>query len=211
MCCAAGASAQEREATGRYTHDGFYLRMSLGLNLGALSRSVEAEVSDVVGYESDSDISGGGLGLELTIGGTPATGFVVAGTWLGAGILDAVIERDDGSELELEEPLNFAMIGITLDGYVRPKAGFHLGGTLGPGVAGARLPEDSLFDYIGGWGWAIALHMGYDWWIGEEWSLGVLGRLIGARLSGEDEEEEITASEDDTYGALSLLFTAVHH
>lgn len=209
--CAAAASAQHYGAAGAYRHDSFYLRMSLGVNAATLNRSVEADASGVLGYEGDSEISGGALSSELSIGGTVARGLVLAGSLYWGGVFDATIERDDGSEGELEGSLHFSMIGITLDYYIDETGGFHLGGTLGPALAWARLPDGSRFDFIGGRGGGIAFNIGYDWWVGQEWSLGILGRILGAALTGEDSEGGITASEDDGYGSLSLLFTAVYH
>jgi len=211
ILCAAGASAQQYGTPGARRHDSFYLRMSLGVDVAGMTRSVKAEVEDVEGYEGDSEIKGGALDSEISIGGTAARGLVLAGSLYSGGIYGPIIERDDGSELELDGPLQFSMLGFTLDYYIDERGGFHLGGTLGPAVAWARLPKDSLFDFIGGWGGGIALNLGYDWWIADEWSLGILGRLLGARLAGKDTRDSITASEKDGYGSLSLLFTAVYH
>lgn len=211
VICTAEASAQPCGPAGARCHDGFYLRMSLGPNAAGLNRSVDADVAGVVGYESDSEVKGGALSGELSIGGTPARGLVVAGSFYPGGVYDARIERDDGSEGELEGALHFSMMGVTLDWYIDEAGGFHLGGTLGPAFGWAHLPDGSRFEYIGGWGGGIAFNIGYDWWVGQQWSLGILGRILGARLSGEDTESGITASEEDSYGSLSLLFTAVYH
>ncbi|MBN1656729.1 MAG: hypothetical protein JXA30_23350 [Deltaproteobacteria bacterium] len=193
------------------THDGFYLRMSLGVQYAGFDRSVEADSESVVGYESDSEITGiGGTG-EITLGGTPARGLVLAGSWIGGNIANDVVKRDDGTELELDGMLQFSMLGFTIDYYFDEEGGFHLGGTIGGAVAGAPLPEESLFEFIGGWGGAIAVSTGYDWWVGQQWSLGVLGRILFAGVKGEDEREGITASEESGYLSFGLLFTAVYH
>ena len=96
-------------------------------------------------------------------------------------------------------------------------SGFHIGGTVGGVVVGARLPEESLFEFIGGWGGGAALATGYDWWISSQWSLGILGRIIYAGVFGEDTaededtEESIKAEEESSYFSAGLFFTAVYH
>jgi hypothetical protein len=209
--CTGRASAQQCGPEGARCHDGFFLRMSLGLEAAVLNRSVDAEVGEVAGYEGDSEVRGGALSTELTIGGTPARGLVVAGSLYSGGVYDAKIERDDGSDGELDGALHLSMMAVTLDYYFEETGGFHLGGSLGPVLGWARLPEGSLFEYIGGWGGGIAFNIGYDWWVGRQWSLGILGRFLLAGLSGKGTESGITASEEDGYGSLSLLFTAVYH
>jgi hypothetical protein len=52
-------------------------------------------------------------------------------------------------------------------------------------------------------GGAIVLGIGYEWWVGDEWGLGVLGRLTGATLN------------DDTFthhvSGISLLATLTYN
>jgi hypothetical protein len=216
LCSIATAFAQSSSAP--RTHDGFYLRMSLGAQFAGLNRSVEVELDEdadseveVAGYESDSELVGvGGIG-ELSIGGSPTPGLVLAGSWFMGNIANDVVERDDGTELELDDILQFSMLGFTIDYYVDEQGGFHFGGTFGGAVAGAPLPDEALFDFIGGWGGAIALSTGYDWWVAQQWSLGLLLRGIFAGLKGEDTKEDITASETSGYLSIGILFSVVYH
>ena len=49
-------------------------------------------------------------------------------------------------------------------------------------------------------GVALPIALGYEWWIADEWSIGVTGRFIGATLSDDLIQHEVTA--------VSLLFEA---
>lgn len=205
-----GAMAYAQSRSDAETHDGFYLRLSLGLQMAGLDRNVEGEGA-VAGFETDSKVKGGGGTSELSLGGTPATGLVLGGSILLGNVVKPVIEREDLEDLELDGPLQFAMWGFLIDYYIDKNSGFHFSGTVGGAVIGAPLPKENPFEYIGGWGWAIALATGYDWWIANQWSLGILGRLILAGVTGEDTEEGIKAEENSGYLSFGLLFTAVYH
>lgn len=196
------------------THDGFYLRLSLGGQLAGLNRSVKIDDSSETDYEGggDSQVRGGGGMSEITLGGTPATGLVLGGSMFFGNVFDPKIEFDDDREdLKLDSDLQFAMWGFTVDYYIDENSGFHFGGTFGGAVAGAALPDEDIFEYIGGWGWAASLATGYDWWIANQWSLGVLARIILAGVMGEDSEEGVKAEENSGYLAIGILFTAVYH
>ena len=45
-------------------------------------------------------------------------------------------------------------------------------------VAIADAPDESVFDRIGGGGGALSVHLGYDFWIADQWSLGAMLRWL---------------------------------
>lgn len=200
---------------GAERHDGFYLRAALGLAEINLDRSTDGALHANYGDGSDSSVAGpGGMG-ELSIGGTPWPGVVIAGSLVWYDIAEPKLERDRGKDADLSGPLTFAVLGATLDWYPNPHGGFHLGGTLGAGAVKAKSPDGSPFDDIGGAGAAFSLGIGYDWWVADEWSVGVLGRLSGARIHGEDTvkvgSQEITGSEDSSVSAVGVMFSLLYH
>jgi hypothetical protein len=201
--------------TGVERHDGFYLRAALGFAGINMERSTEGQIYTVSGDWRDSSVSGVGGMSELSIGGTPAPGVVIAGTLLLHQIAKPSLKRDNAADTKLDSPLTFAVLGGTLDWYPNPHGGFHLGGTLGLGAAGAKTPSGSAFDSIGGAGGAFSVAIGYDWWVGDEWSIGVLGRLSGARVHGESTERiggvEVTGEEDSNVSAAGVMFSVLYH
>ena len=66
---------------GAETHDGFYLRLALGGGYMVLNRETEGELrGTTLDVSGSSRIAGGGTAFELSIGGTPGEGLVLAGT-----------------------------------------------------------------------------------------------------------------------------------
>lgn len=192
------------------THDGFYLRLALGGGGGKLERSGNLDAGNGV-YSGDSSISGPMSVFELALGGTPAPGLVVFGGLVAYTHPEAKLEREDGSEVDLDGGLETGIMGAGVDYYIDDRGGFHFGGMLGLGYARAPTPEGSLFENMGGAGGALSLSIGYDWWVSEQWSIGVLGRALGGKLHGEATTAGVTGSEDDTLSAGSIAFTALYH
>jgi hypothetical protein len=82
-----------------------------------------------------------------------------------------------------------SLIGPFFDHYFDPAGGLHIQAALGlailtPRVFGHSSTEQSEYVAIGG---GLMLGAGYEWWVGDEWSLGVLGRTTIMVLGGKDE------------------------
>ena len=201
-------------------HDGFYLRFGIGVGGLSMQRTGELSIasgsgsgSGTAAYEGDSSIAGAGGAFELSIGGTVARGLVICGTLFGQNVNEPelVSEDDQFSDTELGSNLSFGLIGPGVHWYPDPEGGFHFGGTVGLAYAFAEAPSGSRFEHIGGAGGGVSLALGYDFWIADQWSLGVMGRFTGAGLTGEAEEGGVTGKEEDTVSAFALMFTALHH
>jgi hypothetical protein len=103
-----------------------------------------------------------------------------------------------------------ALLAPFVDYYPTPKEGLHFGGALGlatltPRVFGDPATEQSRYLAVGG---GLMLSTGFEWWIYDEWSLGVLARTTVAVLSG-------TASSAQWWHVVStspsLLVTLTYH
>lgn len=124
----------------------------------------------------------------LALGGSIARGLVLAGTVSGATtqatfsggpFRDAKITVD-GSELSASHKAeaSFAELGLLIDWYPNPAAGWHAGLSAGLGVLGIKNDADdsTLF----GVSPAGSLFGGYDWAIARSWSLGLSLAIAGA-------------------------------
>ena len=193
------------------TRDGFFLRLALGgggLNMGREGR-VSAGSSSY--YTGSSRISGGIGASELSVGGTLGSGVVLAATLLNHEIGDPKLTSDGRSDLPLDGPLHFVLLGVSLEYFPDPRGGFHFGGTVGVAGAWAKAPDPRWTEYLGGAGGALSLTAGYLWWVSDRWSLGTHLRLTGANLHGEDSALGVTASEDDKLGALAAFVQGTFH
>lgn len=88
------------------------------------------------------------------------------------------------------ERRNFTLVGPFIDWYFNEHRGLHVQLALGFATLSAvrvgSVPwqEDDPYNAAGG---AIMLGLGYEWWVGEEWSIGALARLTAAYLVGKDD------------------------
>ncbi len=200
---------------GGRTHDGFYFRAGIGAGGGSLAGSIA---------DSDPAWDGAGVGakgvaipVELSFGGTVAPGLVIGGGSFGA-VLPApdATANNYGAELEGSGgAVTLSSIGPFVDYYFDPSQGLHAqAGIAFAVVAAARgddpganlqLPPD---DYSGT-GWSSMAGLGWEAWVGEQSSLGVLGRIQfgGATLQSNDSD----ASVDANFLFLSMLATYTYH
>lgn len=168
LAFAATASAEPK------THDGFMLQLELGSGYASLPGTFEEG-----GRSDDVDISGmAGIGGTL-VGGTPADGLVIGGASLGHLIYSPRVELD-GHEVEEgdDDNLSLTLMGPFVQYYPDPSSGLNLRLVLGYALAMAT--DDDLDDAAHGFGFSASV--GYGWWIGEEWSLGVAGRFTYANV-----------------------------
>lgn len=161
------------------THDGLYARLALGL--GWMSGSQDGpRVHDDIGY------GGRGFSFELAIGGTPAPGLVV-GSALAAARYGDLHRDDDG--VSSRSAFSFYQLKSFADWYFDPHAGLHAQVGLGIGVmeGGVREPATDAPGAV------ASLGLGYEWWIGEQWSAGVLAKVDGYALSRKQMPERVLA------------------
>ena len=80
--------------------------------------------------------------------------------------------------------VNHTTLGIYLDDYPMAESGFHFGGLLGlsgMGKSGDRIGSN---DPTPG-GFSIAAHGGFEWWVGADWGMGVMARVLFSGLSAD--------------------------
>jgi hypothetical protein len=195
-------------------HDGFYMRFGSGL--AAFDERLQSDDSDVYGGEIKSRTRGIATVSELAIGGTISKGVVLGGGIYTADLLASTLrlEKDSAGEppAELDTGLrNLVLIAPFIDIYPNPRRGFHVQGALGlaaltASVFGSSATDQSKYAAVGG---GLMLGAGYEWWIADEWSLGVLGRATISVLTGEDESDVRWIHVPVT--SPSFMFTLTYH
>jgi hypothetical protein len=209
----AAAGGAQANPFGYHEHDRLYVRWSGGVASLSVARSTEREgTASSSAYEGDSSSLGGAsIFAELSIGGTPFRNLVIAGTLLGNNLPAAWLNLASGSRLVLGSPLWFAFLGPTVDFFPLRSGGFHAGVGVGWAVATAGVQQDHLFDTIGGGGVGGTLSTGYDVWVADDWSLGLIGRAVVARIRGEEQAATAVGREHDTVSSFSVAVTALYH
>jgi hypothetical protein len=148
---------------------------------------------------------------ELAIGGTVAPGFVLGGGIYSGTVQASTFELVRGQVPgELQRPDNFSVVGVMGDWYFRPERGFHAQAALGfAALTGVGAEAPRVRDRRAALGGGVMLGVGYDWWIADEWSFGILGRVSGAVLTEKDDDGEryfhVTGM------GPSVLFSATYH
>jgi hypothetical protein len=180
-------------------HDGFYFR--IGLGPGYAFGKYEPDGAD------ELDVSGGGGASEIAFGGTIAPGLVLGGGIWGMGTIET--KYKNGSDFDAKA-MNLGMLGPFIDYYFNERSGGHL--TLALGFGGAVQPEgEDIPDgqNFGAAGFGALIGGGYEWWIGSQWSMGVIARVQGLMLQTETEKPKI----DGKMWLLSpaLLFGVTYH
>lgn len=200
---------------GAYVHDGFYFRISGGFSayderLSSNTRASGGLAARSRGIASSSD---------LAFGGTFAPGWVLGGGFFTVDLLASTLRTARGVSMandsasipaELDPGLrDLVLIGPFLDWYPNPRGGFHALGALGvslltPRVFGDSATQQSKYLAVGG---GLILGTGYDVWVDEEWSLGVLGQLGISILGGKDDAGNAWTHVIATSPSLSIEIT----
>lgn len=166
--------ASEAHAAPR-THDGFYLQLDVGL--GYLSSS--AEFGPIT-----QTLSGVTVPSALLLGGT--VGPVVIGGGLFSDYAPSPSLSNEGGGSATPDDISMYLVGLGVfaDYYVDPHGGLHFQPFVGWGGL-----ETTVGGNAGGsdpTGLVLAFGGGYDWWVSDEWSIGVMGRIAYAPLKLND-------------------------
>jgi hypothetical protein len=159
--------------------EGFYLRLGSGPSVASLSGH---------GPSGSASILGAGESGFIAIGGAVLPGLVLAGTVQGTSItsefkggpfIDATVTSNGKTRSASHKAEGgIGMVGLLLDWYPKPKAGWHAGIATGIGAVGlTNLADDSSF---GGVNLGGSVFGGYDWALGRAWALGLQLTASGA-------------------------------
>ncbi len=185
-----------------HRHDGFYLRFGIGPAYGDVKSK-----GNLVGADIEATYSGWGPAYELLIGGTLGSGFVLGGGFVGQDIQDPDITIDladsaSASGVAEDETLGVVVLGMFADWFPNPEGGAHFGGMVGIGGVGLKGDDDTSSTGLG-----VSLWGGYDFWVGEQWSLGPEARIVAVSAQRDVAGQNF----DDTATSLELMFTALYH
>ena len=175
------------------THDGFFLRTGLNLGYTSASKTVEGSMDSL--YDSEATKSGMGLGFDFLLGGTLAPGFTLGGGLMyGNTPAPRYQFRDYYGDSNGTSRDAMILLGVTLFGnyYFDPAHGGHAQLMLGYatlyfnefGLSEANRLNGPLFG-IGG---------GYDFWVGNEWSIGPFLRIVYVVPSYDEPDSKTSAS-----------------
>lgn len=170
------SAPEHRPKRGDHRHDGFYLRLALGP--GYLSTKTQ----------NGSSIKGWAVGADVWLGGSPMPGLAVAVTFNGVSAPHPHAELSDtdtgGRGVVSGTPqgnLTYSVLGLVGDYYPDPAGGLHF--MAGMSYSAMRFTADNGAQSEPASGFGLVGGVGYEWWIGREWSVGPVARLHWASVS----------------------------
>jgi hypothetical protein len=184
-------TAARTGADGVHLHDGFYFRAAVGASFLASSSVSSSTLSQ------DISVSGTGAGLELSAGTTVGRGIVVGGGIYGHSVSSPSYSMTGASATG--GSLTATGIGPFVDWYPNPASGWHAEGVIGLGFIKASKGNQFPTQDYSGTGVLLSAGGGYEWWLGEQLSLGVLARLQYAQAD--------VKADGSTQSATMKLFT----
>jgi hypothetical protein len=135
------------------------------------------------------------------VGGTLPHGFVVGGALWDIHFASPAVELPPGGpgcttdcNVKLtSKPLNLFLLGPYFAWFPAPRSGWNLDATVGFAVSNFQGGGDDKvdLDYWETHGVGVSVGGGYDFWIANQWSLGVQARI--SWLSGSDRDHDFSS------------------
>jgi hypothetical protein len=175
-------------ATGRFEHEGFFLRLDLGPSYSTLSRP-------------DYRWTGLGLGLGLAIGGSLVENFALHADFQTT-LLPSPAQHAYGHKTDFNADIVFESMGIGATWHIMP-ANIFISGSAGIGVLVFEADDGQSKDTSAG----LTLNglIGKEWWVGADWGIGFAGQVLFMNVKDYVDEQHINAF------AFNLLFTATYN
>jgi len=182
-----------RDPSTVHRHDGFYLRVATGF--GVYDERLTSAADAEYGGSAKGRLRGMAALSEIALGGSIGRGWVLGGGIYSADLIASTFRSNPGSAVppaELDPGLrSLTVIGPFLDWYASDTGGFHIQfglglGTMTPQVFGDAATRQSEYLAIGG---GLMLGVGYEWWVGDDISLGILSRTTAVLLRGHDDSD----------------------
>lgn len=176
-----GAKTGAAEKPGAYTHDGFYLR--LGLGGGYVHDNLKYEGPTLLGLAAPTgEAQGASFQGDFAAGWAIKPGLVIGGQVYIEQVANPKVTIGGQSYSANVSVGTLTMFGPFIDWYPNAHKGFHFGGMLG--VSRITMKDNSNTQLnnepVGGGGMAF---VGYEWWVGKQWAVGLMGQFAGASMN----------------------------
>jgi hypothetical protein len=165
-------------------HDGLYLRLASGF--GSYNERI-----DRPGQENHASVTGIAYTADVAVGGSIRPGVVLGGAFWSTTVLASNSYTFAGETMTSSTAQNPAswVAGPWLDYYFDPRGGLHLPAAVGIAVVnGLDMQSARLSRRNDALGAGMLIGLGYEWWISDQWSVGVLGRLTAVAATSKDDD-----------------------
>lgn len=157
----------------KHKHDGFYLRLTTG---GGSTTSIE---ESELGELSFSGISGN---TTLGIGYAVVENLIINLDIFASAVTDPTVEIDGEDYGEADAEVRITNIGIGATYYIMP-TNIYLAGSIALASGSIKSGRVSIESDTG---YGINVAIGKEWWVSDNWGIGVAGQLFHTVLPDED-------------------------
>jgi len=180
------------EMPGTHTHDGFYLRMFLGLGY----TNMELE-------DQDASLGGTGGAFGIALGAAVSENLIVF-----AEIFDDIAMsptfKMGGTEVESNDDISAGVVAVGGGVAYYFASNMYVSGTLSWGRLAIRDGDEQLGESDFGPG--LSLMVGKEWWVSPNWGLGGALQLYGGRMKDKGDNAPTWSTQ-----AIALAFSATYN
>jgi hypothetical protein len=173
---------------GRFEHEGFFLRLTLGPSFSTVSRP-------------DYRWSGFGLGMGLAVGGSIIENLAIHADFQTT-LMPSPEQKAFGHKSDFDADIVFESMGLGATYHIMP-VNLFVSGSVGLGLLvfeddGGQSKDTSA-------GLTLNGMLGKEWWVGPDWGLGIAGQVLFLRVKDYVDEAHMNAL------AFNLLFSATYN
>lgn len=184
---------------GVHEHEGFFLRLGIGVGYTSMSAEEDGD---------DAEVRGTGGAFLIALGGNISQNLILYGELLGDVAIDPTVEFN-GMEFDTEN-VNAGVFGVGVGlAYYLP-SNVYFSGTLAAAQLSIQADEDGDGDTeeVGetDFGPAFSAQIGKEWWVSDNWGLGLAGQLVFGSMKDSGGSDDVTW----TTTAFALLFSATY-
>jgi hypothetical protein len=178
------------------------MRLTLGVGAGAVGL-------DAKNNSQDRTFAGGGWASSIDVGGSNGDNLAIFVRLREATIASPGVYIDDDKIGNADaSAMTQGMLGGGISYFIMP-LNLYLGAAVGLAVIGGRykLPGRNELKYNGDVGIGFDGEIGKEWWIADDWGLGIAARISVADVAGGN-----SVPDDASFGAafVSLLLSATY-
>lgn len=160
--------------TGVHEHDGFYLRLTLGLGYTHMSASYRGD---------DMAFKGGATSIGLALGGAASPNLIVYGELWGTAIAKPTTQFNT-REGELDGTVSAGGLGAGLAYYLESTNVYFSGTFLLESLSAEDNRTDEKFQSDSGVGGVLSV--GKEWWTSDNWGVGLAAQFHAASIKERD-------------------------
>ena len=185
-----------------HRHDGFFLRLTLGPGAGVVGLDAKRALDDTA-------FAGLGWASSLDIGGSNGDNLAIFGRLRHASIANPVVYVDDDEVADAAATVvSQSMVGVGISYFIMP-LNMYLGAAVGLAVVSGsyKRPNRETLQYDSRVGFGLYAEDGKEWWIADDWGLGVAARFSFADAVASDD-----LPDDSRFGAafVSVLLSVTY-